>query len=48
MIDGIEELKNITDNIDSAVLRSNAILGRLFAVACIIAILVAVHVIRHW
>jgi hypothetical protein len=48
VIDGIEELKSSTGDVNSELTQTNKILRRLFAVVSIIACLIAIHLIRHW
>ena len=48
VIDGIEELKSSTGDVNSELTQANKILRRLFAVVSIIACLIAIHLIRHW
>jgi hypothetical protein len=41
VIDGIEDLKQVSESIENA-------LNRLFIVGCVIAVLILVHIVRHW
>ena len=48
VIDGIEDLKTSTDNVNSGIAQANKLLSRLFTVGLIVTILVALYVVRHW
>jgi hypothetical protein len=48
VIDGIEELKASTDNVDAGIMLANKLLNRLFTVGLVVTILVAIYIVRHW
>jgi t-SNARE complex subunit (syntaxin) len=48
VIDGIEDLNNVAQSIDYSAARSARLLKWILIGVCLIAVLVAVHVLHHW
>ena len=48
VIDGIEDVKNLAEGIDHLVARIARLLNLIVIDVCVVTMLIAAHILRHW
>jgi hypothetical protein len=48
VIDGIDDVKNAVESVEAGQAIQIRLLKQLFVVGCVIAALIALHLLRHW